>query len=150
MKSSTDAGKGGPWTRLITGSSAVRFRPQQPFFVFVLSALMLIGCASSDPDPCGDPIKVPAPYWNPPNVTADAYPNPQPILQTESFQCPPDVTRERCAELAIEALVADNLSLLSNNEECHFKFDGLVKLIEFVPPVSPPPIGEAPPLETPN
>jgi hypothetical protein len=118
--------------------------------VLILSvALVLaVGCGSTRaPDPCGDPIEVPAPYWNPPKVTSDLLLDPPPNLITPNLNCPPETTPERCTELAIEAMVADYLNLLADGEQCRFKFDGLLKLIEAVPPVTPPPPVDAPPLD---
>lgn len=109
-------------------------------FLTLALAVLVVGCGSTRaPDPCGDPIKVPAPYWDPPTVSQEARLSPPPSLLVATYRCPPDATPERCTELAIEAMVSDNLALLADSEECRFKFDGLLTLIEFVPPVTPPP-----------
>jgi hypothetical protein len=117
--------------------------------LLLVAVALLIGCGTTGtPDPCGEPIRVPAPYWDPPTNLPTLPPPPQLLMET--FHCPPGATDKECADLALRAYVADYLRLLADDTECRFTFDGLVTLVESVTPVPPPPPGDAPPLDQPN
>ena len=111
----------------------------------LVAVLMLAGCATSAPNPCGDPIRVPAPYWNPPQDLPTLIPPPTPTL--EHYQCPPDATAQRCTELQLEVALAAFLELLADSEYCRNQYSEVVTFVQSVPPVTPPPpVGDAPPL----
>jgi hypothetical protein len=110
--------------------------------ILALLAVVAVGCCSVDP--CSDPIEVPAPYWNPPENIPSL--DPPPILLVPTYQCVAE-DQLMCVESTMEVITRDFLILLADSEQCRFQYGELVRFIESVPRVSPPPPSDTPPLE---
>ena len=109
----------------------------------LLALVVLTGC-NHLPDPCGEPIEVPRPYWNPPKDIPAL--DPAPVLLVPSYLCVAE-DRKMCVESTVEVITRDYLLLLADSEMCRSQYGELVWFIESTPEVSPPPPRVVPPLE---
>lgn len=109
--------------------------------ILLLALLIAVVGCSHVPDPCADPIRVPAPYWNPPKDLPEL--QPMPSFKAPTYTCvSPDPSL--CVETTMEVIAHDFLVLLADDELCRFQYGELVSFIESVPEVPPPPSGTPP------